>query len=81
MTECVPPQVFPNHTKMTRTVAEVADNLDKARNPGGLLGNWSSGKIKKRGEAYMDGSRMLYEEYGAMMQPIHNANVAHQINM
>lgn len=69
MTESVPPQVPPNYTRMAKTVAEVADNLEKARYFAGLWRNWTSEKIKKRGEAYMNGSRRLIEQCGPLMKP------------
>lgn len=67
MTEWVPPQVPPNYTQMTKAVAEVANDLDNGRHFGGLWRNWASGKLQKRGEAYMDGSRILYEQCGSLM--------------
>ena len=80
MTESVPPQVPPNYAQMTRTVAEVADNLNNARHLGSFLGNWTSGKKQKRGEAYVDGSRILYEQCSPLMEPMDRADVLAKYN-
>ena len=80
MSTFVPPQVPPNLTQMTKTVAEVADSLNNARHFGGVWGNWSSGKKQKRAEAYLDGSRTLFEQCSSLMEPMDKSDVVARYN-
>jgi len=70
MTDTLPP----NYSHATRTVSDVADNLKSARRSGGLLAKTTSGLIQ-RGEAYMDGSRILMQECLPLMNPDDNRTV------
>ncbi|KAN0140583.1 hypothetical protein V8E53_001792 [Lactarius tabidus] len=67
-----PPQVPPH---INRIVAEVAHTLKKDRHLGGLWRNWTSEKIRERGEAYLDGSRILIDECHPWMPPIDKDDV------
>ena len=75
MADCMSPQVPPNYAEMTKTAAEVAHTLNKDRHIGGLRRHFSSGKIQQRGEAYMDGSRILIEQCRLLMDPDDEDNV------
>lgn len=81
MADCMSPQVPPNYADMTKTVAEVAHTLNKGRHIGGLLRNFSRGKIQQRSEAYMDGSRILIEQCRSLMDPDDEDNVLVTYNL
>lgn len=72
MADYVPLQVSPNHAQVNqinKTVAEVARNLKKDRHLGGLWKNWTCETIRERGEAYIDGSRRVFDECQPWMPP------------
>ena len=74
MTDYVRPNI-------SRTFADVAHNLKITRRSGGLWRNFDSGKLIERSEAYMNGSRTLYEMYRPLMEPSDESNVVTTYNM
>lgn len=66
------PQVRPTHAQineMNKMTAEVTRNLKKDRHLGGPFRNWSSETIRERGEAYLDGSRTVFNGCEPWMHP------------
>ena len=72
MTDDVPPRISPTHAQLNqinRTLAEVARNLQKDRHLGGLWKNWTIETIRERAEAYIHGSRTVFDECQPWMPP------------
>ncbi|KAH8989691.1 hypothetical protein EDB92DRAFT_1867046 [Lactarius akahatsu] len=64
MTDYLPP----NYAQMVRTVADVANNINQPPRFGVLRRNLTNGQMQ-RGETYMDGSRILYQECRPLIKP------------
>ena len=56
----------PDYSQIPKTISDVADNLIGARRVGGLLRRFADGQ-RQRGEAFMDGSRILIQQCRPLM--------------
>jgi hypothetical protein len=57
----------PSHTQSSRLASSIADNLDKSRLSNPFQRRFTIDGQIRRGEAYLDGSRILIEEYRPLM--------------
>ncbi|KAN0128084.1 hypothetical protein V8E53_014121 [Lactarius tabidus] len=64
---------LPNYSQIAGAVSEVADNLDRTRDAGLLRRNLPSAQIE-RGDALMNGSRVLYSHCFELMDEVDQEN-------